>query len=95
MSTADAGSRAFVAPNRLSIPRIQPTAVSRRRLVEEAVGQCRYTMVCAPAGYGKSMLVADWASHAVARGESVAWLSLHEQDDRPYEFWSALIEAIV
>lgn len=41
------------------------------------------------------MLVADWASHAVARGESVAWLSLHEQDDRPYEFWSALIEAIV
>lgn len=52
-------------------------------------------MVCAPAGYGKSMLVADWATRTVARGEPVAWLSLHEQDDRPYEFWSALIEAIV
>lgn len=52
-------------------------------------------MVCAPAGYGKSMLVADWATRAVARGEPVAWLSLNEQDDRPYEFWSALIEAIL
>ncbi|MFE7224962.1 LuxR C-terminal-related transcriptional regulator [Nocardioides sp. NPDC057577] len=39
--------------------------------------------------------MADWATRAAARGESVAWLSLHKQDDRPYEFWSALIEALV
>ncbi|WP_091047349.1 LuxR C-terminal-related transcriptional regulator [Nocardioides sp. YR527] len=41
------------------------------------------------------MLVADWATRAATRGEPVAWLSLHKQDDSPYEFWSALIEALV
>lgn len=91
----DTGSRAYVAPTRLRVPRIQPTFVSRDRLVEDAVGRCRFTLVCAPAGYGKSMLVADWAARATDRGEPVAWLSLQEQDDRPYEFWSALIEALV
>ena len=89
------GSRAYVAPTRLRVPRIQPSFVSRDRLVEDAVGRCRFTLVCAPAGYGKSMLVADWAARAAARREPVAWLSLQEQDDRPYEFWSALIEALV
>ncbi len=91
----DIGSRAYVAPTRLRVPRIQPTFVSRDRLAEDAVGRCRFTLVCAPAGYGKSMLVADWAARAAARGEPVAWLSLQQQDDRPYEFWSALIEALV
>lgn len=91
----DTGSRAHVAPTRLRVPRILPTFVSRARLVEDAVGQCRFTLVCAPAGYGKSMLVADWATRASARDEPVAWLSLHKQDDGPYEFWSALIEALV
>ncbi|MEU0268020.1 LuxR C-terminal-related transcriptional regulator [Nocardioides sp. NPDC006303] len=89
------GSRAYVAPTRLRVPRILPTFVSRDRLVEDAVGRCRFTLVCAPAGYGKSMLVADWATRAAAREEPVAWLSLHKQDDKPYEFWSALIEALV
>lgn len=95
MRMLNTGSRAYVAATRLHVPRILPTFVSRARLVEDAVGQCRFTLVCAPAGYGKSMLVADWATRAAARGEPVAWLSLHEQDDRPYEFWSALIEALV
>ncbi|MET8518710.1 LuxR C-terminal-related transcriptional regulator [Nocardioides sp. NPDC004968] len=84
-----------MAPTRLRVPRILPTFVSRSRLVEDAVGQCRFTLVCAPAGYGKSMLVADWATRAAAREEPVAWLSLHKQDDGPFEFWSALIEALV
>lgn len=91
----DIGSRAYVASTRLQAPRIQPSFVSRARLVEDAVGRCRVTLLCAPAGYGKSMLVADWAGRAAARGERVAWLSLQEQDDRPYEFWSALIEALL
>ncbi|WP_328530670.1 LuxR C-terminal-related transcriptional regulator [Nocardioides sp. NBC_00368] len=41
------------------------------------------------------MLAADWATRAAARGEPVAWLSLQEQDDKPYEFWSALIESLL
>lgn len=95
MRMLNTGSRAYVAATRLHVPRILPKFVSRARLVEDAVGQSRFTLVCAPAGYGKSMLVADWATRAAARDEPVAWLSLHEQDDRPYEFWSALIEALV
>lgn len=91
----DTGARAYVAPTRLCVPRLQPGFISRDRLVEDAVGRSHFTLVCAPAGYGKSMLVADWATRAAARGEPVAWLSLQEQDDRPYEFWSALIEALL
>lgn len=95
MRMLETGSRAYVAPTRLRVPRRQPTFVSRDRLAEDAVGRCRFTLVCAPAGYGKSVLVADWAARVAAGGEPVAWLSLQEQDDSPYEFWSALIEALL
>ncbi len=59
------------------------------------LGRRAVTVICAPAGSGKTMLVVDWAHRAMARGEAVAWLSLDESDDRPYEFWSALIDALI
>lgn len=95
MVTATAGSRAFVTPTRLRLPRVPNNLVTRKRLVDHAVGGRPVTLVCAPAGSGKTMLVADWAKHVVAGGARVAWLSLDERDDRPYEFWSALIGALI
>jgi LuxR family transcriptional regulator, maltose regulon positive regulatory protein len=95
MLTETVGSRASVTPTRLHLPRVPGGVVSRGRLVGQAIGRLPVTLVCAPAGSGKTMAVADWATRAVARGEPVAWVSLTDQDDRPFEFWSAVIEALM
>ncbi len=50
--------------------------------------------MCAPAGYGKTTLLAEWALAENERGDSVAWLSLVESDDQLFQFWSALLAAI-
>jgi len=47
--------------------------------------------VCAPAGFGKTTLVAQWLA---ARGEPVAWLSLDEEDSDPSRFLTYLIHAL-
>lgn len=50
------------------------------------------TLVCTPAGFGKTSLLADWAARA---GWSVAWLSLDPEDSNPARFggtwWSRSI----
>lgn len=89
------GSRALVSPTRLRIPRIPARSVSRSRLVEKALGRGALTVVCAPAGSGKTMATADWATSLEAAGHGVAWLTVEDRDDRPYEFWSAVIEACI
>jgi LuxR family maltose regulon positive regulatory protein len=51
----------------------------------------RLTLVSAPAGYGKTTLVATWL---VQSNLPAAWLSLDEQDNDPALFLAYLIEAI-
>src|SRR5262249_19212883 len=48
-------------------------------------------LVCAPAGYGKTSLLADWT-----RGgrRPVAWLSLDASDNDPARFWRHVIAAL-
>ena len=63
------------------VPRPRPGAVSRARLVEAArSGDCRLVAVTAPAGYGKSTFLAEWAA---AEDRPVAWVSLDRFDDDP------------
>ncbi len=48
-------------------------------------------LVCAPAGYGKTLLLADWAR----RGQPpVAWLSLDVGDNDPARFWRHGVAAL-
>jgi LuxR family maltose regulon positive regulatory protein len=68
--------------------------VERPRLVDAAMGTGPISLICAPAGYGKTMLVAGWAARAEQQGQSVAWLSIDDQDDEPFQFWSAVISAL-
>jgi len=61
--------------------------VHRRRLVElvnDGVGQA-VTLVCAGAGWGKTILVASWA--ATTPGP-VAWLTLSGEDNERTTFWT-------
>src|SRR5205823_982598 len=48
-------------------------------------------LVCAPAGYGKTSLLASWARHCK---EPVAWLSLDASDNDPARFWRHAVAAL-
>ncbi len=60
------------------------------RLLDEAVG-CPLTLVAAPAGSGKSSLLATW-SRALTTGN--AWLSVDEHDRDAVSLWSGLGAAL-
>jgi LuxR family maltose regulon positive regulatory protein len=67
--------------------------VARSRLLgllDEAVG-ARLTLVVAPAGTGKTSLVAGWAA---ASPTPSAWLSLDDTDRDTVHFWSGVIAAL-
>ena len=66
---------------KLSVPPPRPGSVSRAELIETArAGECRVVGVTAPAGYGKSTLLAQWAE---AEDRRVGWVSLDRLDDDP------------
>src|SRR6187399_1527423 len=49
------------------------------------------TLICAPAGYGKSTLVTQWLIQA---GIPTAWVSLDAHDDYPLRFFALVVAAI-
>ena len=66
---------------KLSIPEPRRGSVSRARLIDAARASGRRVVaVTAPAGYGKSILMAQWAA---AEQRRVAWVSLDRFDDDP------------
>ena len=52
------------------------------------------TLVSAPAGFGKTTLLAEWLAAAPADGRSAAWLSLDQRDNDPALFWTYLVAAL-
>jgi LuxR family maltose regulon positive regulatory protein len=53
-----------------------------------------FTLVSAPAGFGKTTLLSTWAQSLAARSTGVCWLSLDEEEDDPYLFWTYVISAL-
>ena len=52
---------------------------------------CRLTLVSAPAGAGKTVLVSAWAQAIRQKGVAAfGWLSLDEADNAPGRFWEYL-----
>lgn len=81
---------------KLTVPSQHAKTVSRPRLrrLLDAGMQCKLTIVSAPAGYGKTALLQDWASAAVAEGWLVAWVSLDAQDNDQLRFWSYVLGSL-
>ena len=55
----------------------------------------RLTLIHAPAGYGKTSLLAQWHHALEARGVELAWLTLEEEEADPSRFAEYLMAAIV
>jgi LuxR family transcriptional regulator, maltose regulon positive regulatory protein len=98
-SAGDEGHSELVAPSARGDEAPRPrsaTGVGRSRGAGRASGRRRsrkLTLVCAPAGWGKTLLLSEW--HA-SKEESrpFAWVSLDPGDDDPVRFWSYLIAAL-
>src|SRR5262245_55554419 len=53
------------------------------------------TLVCAPAGYGKTTLLSTWArGMRTSGGRPVAWVHLDADDDDPFRLWSAILQSL-
>jgi LuxR family maltose regulon positive regulatory protein len=67
--------------------------VRRRRLLDllDDVSRAPLTLVVAPAGAGKTALLAGWVRESPI---PTAWLSLDEADRDPSQFWAGVIAAI-
>jgi len=78
---------------KLHLPRPRPDLVPRPRLAERLdEGLVRgLTLVYAPAGYGKTVLLADWARRSQ---QPTAWLSLDVGDNDPARFWRHGVAAL-
>jgi LuxR family maltose regulon positive regulatory protein len=50
-------------------------------------------VLSAPAGAGKTALLADWSRGRLARGDC-AWLSLYAHDNRPERLWGGIRDAL-
>ena len=89
---AMSGQDALLA-TKLYVPRPQPGFVPRPRLVQAlSQGLARgRVLICAPAGFGKTSLLADWARGG---GRPVAWLGLDAGDNDPARFWRYVVAAL-
>jgi LuxR family maltose regulon positive regulatory protein len=90
---------------KLVIPPVRPNLVPRPRLIERLNQGLqlahRLSLISAPAGFGKTTLVVEWASHLrseAANGSQgdyrVAWLSLDEGDNDLARFLAYLIASL-
>ena len=80
---------------KLYVPRRRRGVVSRPRLSERLEGgaEAKLLLVSAPAGFGKTTLLAEWLA-ARADDRRAAWLSLDQSDNDPRSFWIYLIAAL-
>jgi len=104
MVDSDMGDRAAEAHRRsgpvfdlvaakLHRPVLRPGTVPRSSLIERLArgGSFPIVSVVAPAGYGKTTLLAQWAE---ANGQALVWVSVDEGDNDPKVLLTYVAEAL-
>jgi LuxR family maltose regulon positive regulatory protein len=86
-------SAAPLLKTKLYVPSPPAQRVARSRLVDglRGVETHALTLISAPAGFGKTTLLAEWIAHTSL---SVAWLSLDQGDNEANRFLAYLAEAL-
>jgi LuxR family transcriptional regulator, maltose regulon positive regulatory protein len=67
--------------------------ISRPGLWERLAGSARVTVVSAPAGSGKTVLLRSWIS-AADLAERAAWVPVGRDERDPQQFWLAVLDAL-
>ena len=82
-----------VVEAKLGPARARPRLVSRQRLLDrlDRMAPTALTLVDAPVGFGKSVLVEMWVAR---RDDAVAWVSLEPGDNDPARLWIYLSTAV-
>ncbi len=83
-----------ILATKLYLPRPRPKVVLRPRLIErlDEEGLNRtMTLICAPAGFGKTTLISEWIA---GWDRPAAWLSLDGGDNDPTRFVAYLVAAL-
>jgi LuxR family transcriptional regulator, maltose regulon positive regulatory protein len=83
----------LLASARFGIPGPTETHVRRARLLERLAGAAAVPLVVvsAPAGTGKSSLVAEWVREVGGAGTTMGWITFEEADTA---FWTLFLECL-
>jgi LuxR family maltose regulon positive regulatory protein len=73
------------------MPRLQNETVIRPRLSNRLSSTIKLSLICAPAGFGKTTLACGWL---MGQEAPVAWLSLDEDDNETERFCNYLFTAL-
>jgi LuxR family maltose regulon positive regulatory protein len=92
---AEGAERAVLLATKLHVPAIGSEVVQRATLLDAlSAGRCRKLMLLsAPAGWGKTTLLAQWALGA-GEEQRFGWLSLDPSDNDPVWFWMYVVAAL-
>jgi LuxR family maltose regulon positive regulatory protein len=76
-----------------TVPPVRAGAVRREALLARLrEADTRLITVVAPAGWGKTSLLSEWAGDP--GGRRLAWVSLDQADDEPVRFWTYVLSAL-
>ena len=91
----DAVGRAVLLGTKVHVPGVGGQLVHRGALLAAlSAGRCRkVTLVSAPAGWGKTTLLAQWALGS-GQDQRFGWVSLDSADSDPVWFWMYVVAAL-
>jgi LuxR family maltose regulon positive regulatory protein len=77
--------------SKLGLPLVSDDFLTRPRLLDLLQRDRRVALIAAPAGFGKTTLLAQWASE---QDLPVAWVTLDGHDSDPVRFWTHVCYAL-
>src|SRR3954470_9881977 len=79
---------------KITVPSVPPGFVARAELCAglDAGAGAEVALVCAPPGYGKTLLLADLSR--MGSGVDTAWVGVDRDDNDPRRLWAAVVAAI-
>ena len=91
----ETAARAVLLATKLHVPEVGAQLVHRAALLDAlSAGRSRkLTLLSAPAGWGKTTLLAQWAS-AAGEDQRFSWLSLDLSDNDPVWFWMYVVATL-
>jgi LuxR family maltose regulon positive regulatory protein len=85
-----------IVATKLFVPTLRPSVVERDRLTTrlDRGAESKLTLISAPAGFGKTTVLAGWLADRSLKKRAVAWLSLDQTDNETTVFWTHVIAAL-